>query len=370
MQRLNANSDLPRGGPRVKARSRGDLWLVIGITVVTYVVASILELQELLTHRLMSLERWQVDELPLTLTVLAAGLTWYAFRRRHEAEASLALRAQAEARVVELLGRNRELARRLISVQESEKVALARELHDEFGQRCSAIRAETAYMRHCVGDADDSGDTRNDDRARMLASAARADAAALALYQLVRDMLRRLRPADLDSLGLSAALQALATSWSERTGVACQVACHGVDDSVFEGMSDAANIAVYRVTQEALTNVARHARATRVKVVLSLLRADAPSRDRQLCLSIEDDGIGMNSNVVAQGLGLLGAVERAAAVGGDLEIVGRRREGVRLTMRIPLAPDSADAEESLGNAAYVGASVAASAVDVQQRQFA
>lgn len=301
---------------RRRTRSRIELCWVAAATFASFVAGSALELQESLSIRLARHEHWQADELPLTLTVLACGLAWYAFRRRQETRVELSLRERAEARVAELLQHNRELAQQLIQVQENERRALARELHDEFGQGCTAIRIETACLRHCAAG----------DRAGVMAAADRADAAASRLYALVRDMLRRLRPANLDELGLTAALQEVCAAWQERTGVACTVAFSGDSDA----LGEAVDITVYRIVQEALTNVARHARASSVTV--ALVRA-APGALR---LRIEDDGCGMAPGLATRGLGLMGATERAAAVGGELRVQSEPGRGVRLELTVPL----------------------------------
>ena len=295
---------------------RSELWWVAAATLAGYVASSALELRERIDRWLAPYERWQVDELPLTLTVLACGLAWYAWRRRRDAQAELALRERAEGLARELLAHNRELARQLIAVQESERLALARELHDELGQGCAAVRVETAGIRQ-------SGAV---DRAGTLAAAERADAAALRLYQLVRGMLRRLRPANLDELGLIAALQELCESWEERSGVPC-IFHH---EALPQALGDAVDITLYRVTQEALTNVMRHARAHGVRVVLGRSSAG------ELQLSIQDDGVGMDAAAATRGLGLLGATERAAALGGELAVHSSPGVGVRLTLQVPM----------------------------------
>jgi two-component system sensor histidine kinase UhpB len=301
-----------------RSRPRKDLWLVAGATLASYVVASKLELGEVFQRWLASYERWQADELPLTLLVLACGLAWYALRRAQDAGGELHRRERAEAKTRELLAHNRELSRQLIAVQESERLALARELHDELGQGCTAVRAETAYIRLCGAD----------DRAGTLAAAERADQAAQRLYQLVRGMLRRLRPANLDELGLIAALQELCESWEERSGVPC-ILHH---DELPAALGDAIDITLYRVTQEALTNVMRHAKASAVHVMLG------HGIDGVLQLSIQDDGVGMDTEAATRGLGLLGAGERAAALGGELQVQAAPGRGVRLVLRIPLRP--------------------------------
>lgn len=298
---------------------------MVGITLASFVLAAGLDLHERFAGWALQYERWDADELAIGLAVLAASLAWFAWRRRNEVNAELRRRIQAERHVGDLLAHNRELAQALIALQESERRALARELHDEFAQACSAIRLETAWLQRAA----------LHDREGMLAAAARADAAAGDLQGLVRDMLRRLRPADLDALGLVGALQALCEGWTQRSDIACAFDFDGsVDDDA--ALDDTVNVAVYRIAQEALTNVMRHARATRVDVRLSIAPGEA------LELVVHDDGRGMDVGAVGRGLGLLGATERAAAVGGVLDVSSTLGQGVRLALRIPLPAEAAE----------------------------
>jgi len=300
-------------------RWRTDLTWVAAATLGCWALASLLELRELSSFWLARYERWQIDELPFAFTVLASGLAWYAWRRRGEALVEVERRRQAQAHAQSLLAHNRELARQLITLQENERLALARELHDEIGQSCSAIRVETAYIRHC-GAAD---------YARAIAAAERADAAAQGLYQGVRGLLRRLRPANLDTLGLVAAVQELCESWEERSGVQCICSAEGLDAPVGAALGGALDVTLYRVAQEALTNVMQHAGASAVRVVL--VRGDGEVR-----LSVQDDGRGMDVAAATRGLGLLGATERAAALGGTLALHSAPGAGTRLLLRLPL----------------------------------
>lgn len=304
------DADLPAAG-----RWRTDLAWVLGVAVLCFGLSVALELHERMARWLGRFERWELDELPLTLTVLAFGLAWYAGRRTRELRSELALRRAAESRAASLLAHNRELSHQLIGVQERERLALARELHDELGQGCSAIRVETALLRRCA---------RAEDVA-LLAAAARADLAAQTMYQQVRELLRRLRPADLDALGLEAALQALCGAWSRRTGVDCRLQLDGLERS----LPDLVNITVYRIVQESLTNVQRHAQATQVTLSLQLDAAEG------LRLSLRDDGVGMDPQAATPGLGLLGCTERAAMVGGQLRVVAAPGSGVQLHLHIP-----------------------------------
>lgn len=301
------------------AAGRRDLLLVVLATLAAYALSVGFELHERWFGWLARHERWQADEIPLALLVLASGMAWYAFRRRREARRALDGRARAQREADALLARNRELAQGLIALQESERAALARELHDEMGQRCTALRIETAVLRQCAAG----------DRAGMLAAAARADASAQALYQSVRELLQRLRPAQLDELGLVAALQVLCEGWELRSGVACVFLHEGLGDGLGEALPDAVQVAVYRIAQEALTNAVRHAHATTLR--LRLVRHGA-----QLLLEADDDGCGMDLAAPRRGLGLLGASERAAALGGTLTLESAPGRGLRLVLHLAL----------------------------------
>lgn len=301
-----------------------DLIVVITVSALVFALAAALELYEAFSRWISPFERYQADELPFALLILAAGLSWYAFRRWREARSELALRIAAETRVGELLRHNRELAHQLIGVQESERRALARELHDELGQCCNAIRVEAAFIQRC----------RPEDNAGIVAAAGRVAGTAESLYQTVRGMLRRLRPANLDELGLVAALQELCESWEGRAGIACVFHSQGA----FDRLDDATSVAVYRVAQEALNNVMRHAQAGKVRI--SLASEDAAA----VTLTVQDDGIGMQPGPPRHGLGLLGAAERAAALGGTLDITSRPGEGTRVTLALPLESAAALAD--------------------------
>jgi len=284
---------------RPSQRARSDFGWVLAWTVLSFVCAGLLQLQEKLGSWSARFEAWQLDETPLTLTALSLGLAWYAWRRRGEA--------------ARLLAHNRELAQQLIAVQDSERLALARELHDELAQHCTAIRIEAAYIQ------------RSRDTAQIDAAAQRAAASAELLHEGVRRLLHRLRPAELDELGLLAALQAMVRAWAERSAVACVFHHEGE----LQGLSDAIDTAVYRVAQEALSNVMRHAAASSVRI--ELRRAPA-----ELELCVVDDGRGFDAATLSRGLGLLGAAERAAALGGQLLALGTPGEGASLRLLLPL----------------------------------
>jgi len=303
----------PPAGSAVDALARHDLLLVAALTLVTFALACVFELHELLGGVTARFERWQLDELPVAAGVLCVGLAWCAMRGKRAALAELQRRRAAESAGVRLLAHNRELAQQLIGVQESERRALARELHDELGQHCSAIRVEAACMLHAH------------DMTEMAAAAGRTAANADALYASVRSLLRRLRPAELDELGLLAALQSLCEAWEARSGVAC-VLHH---DGPLDGLGEHIDTALYRVAQEALTNVLKHAGASQVKVSLQ-----RPVHG-EVQLQVSDDGCGFDTTRPTDGLGLLGAGERAAALGGRLQVSSTAGRGTRLRLAVP-----------------------------------
>ncbi len=342
-----------------------DLLAVAVATAACWLLAGRLNLLERYLRVTTGLEGWQADELVFVLAGLALGLMWYALRRWGDARRALALHQRAEHRVGELLLHNRELAQQLIAVQDNERRALARELHDELGQSCTAVRAEAAMIeRHLaplVSGASASlavpsvpwvppdqaslgppphptapTDPASAAIVQARAAARRIESTADALYRCVRQMLRRLRPAELDALGLVDAIQALCESWETSSGVACVFHYDG-DAAQWAGLSDSVNVTIYRVVQEALSNVMRHAGATQVRIAL---RHDAacegsPAAAPALTVHVDDDGRGMDTTAPRHGLGLLGAAERAALLGGELSLNSTPGQGLSLCMRLP-----------------------------------
>jgi signal transduction histidine kinase len=146
------------------------------------------------------------------------------------------------------------------------------------------------------------------------------------VYATVRGMMHRLRPVVLDELGLTPALEQLIDDWNGRhVDTFCAFAAEG--DCA--GLDDAVEISVYRIVQEALTNVARHAQAQRVEIALA-------HRGESLALRIRDDGCGFDPASAPRGLGLLGMQERVAALGGGFDLRSRPGAGVTIDIRIPL----------------------------------
>lgn len=317
-------SKAPPGAPALPVQRAwwagvaADFAVVAVVTAAAFFLAAQFELSERLSRWEQRYESWQVDELPVTLLVLLSGLIWFSWRRTRQALREIRERMLVERQVVELLISNRDLARELILVQETERRALARELHDEVGQNCTGIRADATYILHA----------RPDDNAGVTASAQRIAVTSEALHKLVNQMLRRLRPTTLDSLGLVPALQELCENWEEQTGVSCGFFPFAVPDKLDEPTC----ITLFRLVQEGLTNIMRHAHATQVRV--ELRRGED---DQELMLTIEDDGCGMAHGGSGQaGFGLIGMRERVAALQGRLQISNHPGCGVRIEAMLPM----------------------------------
>ena len=291
-----------------------DLLLVLILVLAFAGVATLTELQEQVALFSQNYEALQLDELPLTLLVLSLGLWWFAWRRTQEAHAQLQERSRSELKVQELLQHKSDLLQRLYTAKEDERLALARELHDEMGQTSTAIRTEVAVLQR-IGRLHPEADE----------SVKRIAESAQHLSQMTRQMLHRLRPPALDSMGLEQALMSLCDNWQNSTQNVCDLKTSALP----EGLNDYACVTVYRIVQEALTNVTRHANAKHVRVQLTL-------NTQGLNLNIEDDGQGMaDTQAVHQGFGLLGMQERVASVAGRMSISSKLGQGVRLAIQIP-----------------------------------
>ncbi len=227
-------------------------------------------------------------------------------------------RAESECRT--LLEGNRFLIHKSLAVQEEERRHLARELHDELGQCTTAIQAD-AELIHDM--------SQHKDR-RVAASAEAIQAVSARMYDAVHAMMRRLRPTVLDDLGLVAALQDALRDWRERhPGTELEFST----DGELGDLGEPVNISLYRIVQEALTNVARHAGARRVRIGLSRRGGRGAG---QVVLDVADDGRGMDPDLPRRGLGLIGMRERVEALHGTLRLETAPGRGLALHVVIPL----------------------------------
>ena len=203
------------------------------------------------------------------------------------------------------------LSSRSMHIQEETAKRLSRELHDHFGQTLGAIEANLVFMK----------------RVRSFNEARVEDCLALVkdAIENVREASQLLRPSILDDFGLAAALEYLASSFSERTGI--EVKCLA-DDPLRLG--EEAEVQLFRIAQEALTNIGRHSRAT--SAVLELSRTPAG-----LQLHIRDNGTGLSTTLRSNGLGLAGMRARARTIGATFELRSPPGEGVEISVTLPKA---------------------------------
>lgn len=227
------------------------------------------------------------------------------------------------------------LAARLVDGQEQQRRHLARELHDELAQNLSAMNALAASIRT-------SAEAGHPALARQ---AARLSQASQAMMRSLRATLHDLRPPEIDDFGLKASLTALARDQERRSDGALEVALE-IEDDIDELPPTAASH-IYRIVQEGLTNIAKHAHARNARITLGFRSEPGHSADgapRWLALIIEDDGSGaaeVEASGVGAQLGLIGMRERAMALGGQLEIGPRPERGFRLEALIPFEPRTA-----------------------------
>jgi two-component system sensor histidine kinase UhpB len=206
----------------------------------------------------------------------------------------------------------RESGARMVTAQEQERVRLARELHDEIGQSVTGLMLEIDHVAR-VAPPELEKDLRE------------TQEAARAIGSELREIVRRLRPEALDDLGLPSALVALSERFSEQSSIR-------VDRRFATGLprlSPAGELAVYRVAQEALTNVAKHAGATRSSLEL---RAHADAVE----LVVTDDGDGFNG--YHPGAGIRGMRERAILVGAKLQMANTPTGGAEVRLTVPAEP--------------------------------
>ena len=415
-----------------------DLGLVALITVATFAVGGALEFSEWLAARSKIYEAYQIDELPLALTAMLLGLTWYSWRRHRHASMEMDLRLRAQAALVEnqrhyrmlftedlsanmladaegvvslanpeaarLLGldspelavgrrigdfyadaalwqahrarllaggkleapvlalrradgeerrviakltlrhdvdgasqvhafftditaleqaqaqlartlaENRHLIQRSIQVQEDERRHIARELHDEMGQWLNALKLDAVSIR---------------DRADGEIRAAAQSIVEVTdhVYDVARNLMRRLRPVALDELGLPSALQYLVDQWKRRHPA---VGCTFTTDGPLDELGEVTNITLYRFVQECLTNVAKHADAAVVTIALSR----DPERGR-VEVAVADDGRGLDPERAVLGMGLLGLRERIEVLGGVFLLESNKGRGVAVRGALP-----------------------------------
>ena len=278
----------------------------------------------------------------LNQSVLQGGQTYEGeFRLRHKAghfihvlSRGFPVRREPDGPVVRIVGthfdlterkrveaeRTRtELLTRLVFAQEDERRRIAREMHDQFGEHLTALGLGIGRLKDACGD-----------RADLRAQVDALDAVAQRVDRDVEHLVWALRPTALDDLGLRAALANYVQDWSRRVNISAELHTVGLLD---HRLTSDAETTLYRIAQEALTNIAKHAKARNVDVILE-------RRGDSVLLIVEDDGVGFDAGdagTLGHGFGLRGMHERAALVGATLQIESAVGKGTTIFVRMATA---------------------------------
>lgn len=220
------------------------------------------------------------------------------------------------------------LLRRIVIAQEGERGRIAREMHDQFGQQLSALTLKLAMLKEGCGE-----------QTELFEQIEQLQAIAKQLDGDVDFLVWELRPTALDDLGLLAALTNYVKGWSKHFIISAELHTSGMEK---DRLTSEIETVLYRIMQEALTNIAKHAGAENVDILLE-------RRNNHISLIVEDDGVGFEAEQAFgaddKGLGLIGMRERAALVGGTLEIESSMGNGATVVVRIPVPriPNGAEA---------------------------
>jgi two-component system, NarL family, sensor histidine kinase UhpB len=296
------------------SQSRRDFLISCIAVFVIYVLTLTLNLSEHFVAWAAQHESIQIDELPLILLTAALAATWFSHRRMQELKAEILLRQQAEEKVGLLFEENQALAHHAIQAQEDERKRLAREIHDDLGQYLTAIRLDAAAIpKHGVAAIKVHGEriARHTEHIQLA----------------FRNIVHRIRPAALDDYGLTEAIRLLAEEWCSQNP---QVDCHLILDDTNHDTPEKVSLVAYRMVQETLTNVARHAKASMVEIRISL------GDSNHLVVKVRDDGIGFSTKESRQGMGLIGMRERIEKIGGTFELISKLGGGVAISATMPL----------------------------------
>ena len=208
---------------------------------------------------------------------------------------------------------NHRLTHQIICLQEDERKNIARDLHDEIGQHLTAIHIDASAILKAKS------------ITSVRVSAAAIGTVARQMMDIVHDMLQRLRPAMLDELGLQAALNELIDNWRQRNRNINVIVCISKQ---LKDLNETITIAAYRIVQECLTNITKHADARLVTIKIEMLA-------EQVRIFIKDDGQGFDLHQISHGFGLAGMRERVDGLGGSFQLNAKPDDGVHIEISLP-----------------------------------
>lgn len=216
--------------------------------------------------------------------------------------------------------KNQSLTQRSLEIQEEERRHLAQELHDELGQTITAIKAVAAAIMN----------NKKSDEQHIKSSVKTIIEYSDHIYQVAKNMIHRLRPSVLDEFGLVKALQTMIDDWNSRQD---DIFCRFSFSDIPDDLSESLNINLFRIIQESLTNALRHSSANNVLITMNKI---TKSESGYIILKIQDDGIGIDKENMAMGLGLSGMKERVEMNNGKFELTSDSEPGIEINISIPL----------------------------------
>jgi PAS domain S-box-containing protein len=225
---------------------------------------------------------------------------------------------RAEETIRKSRERLRNLSQRLQSLLEEERTRISREIHDELGQALTAMKLDLSLIRRSLV---------SDGLAEQSEKVHEIERTVTRIIRTVRKISTEMRPGILDELGVAAAIEWMAKDFQNRTGIGCKVTIQAMDR-----ISDTVRATtIFRIVQEALTNIMRHAAASQVNVSLE-------KKDDSLIVEVRDNGIGiMEGRIIdSKSLGLIGIRERVLLLGGKAEISGKPGEGTLVKVILPI----------------------------------
>ena len=211
----------------------------------------------------------------------------------------------------------RALTNHLLSIREEERTRISRTVHDELGQALTGLKMDVAWLRRHL----DSPQQLLLEHMQMMTGLIDST------IQSVRQISTELRPAMLDNIGLIAAIEWYLEEFQGRTGISCKLSTNADEDTLDANSATA----LFRILQEALTNIIRHASATEVHIAVE-------ERCGELFFQVRDNGCGIRDQMMhsPSAIGLLGMCERARQLGGMMEICGIENQGTSVTVRLPM----------------------------------
>ncbi|MCK5877945.1 MAG: hypothetical protein KAG43_09935 [Candidatus Marithrix sp.] len=227
----------------------------------------------------------------------------------------------SNSKTLSLLYDNQFLISRSIAMQEDERREICRELHDEFGQCLTAIQADAENIIELIPNVVKG-------KEKIIISANAVIDTSGHIYNVVHSLMQQLHPSGLDELGLIEVLRELTSIWQERYKITCILM---TSENTLNSLGQTVDIMIYRIIQESLTNIAKHAQASQVIISLNF-------DSQELVINIKDNGCGMDIGNHKRGLGLIGIRERVRSLGGKMEL--NSYKGVEIALIIPITEDA------------------------------